>query len=227
MLDPTFRPRDLSAIPLFPLPNVVLFPRAVLPLHIFEERYKQMTVDVLTGKRQIAIALLRPGWEKNYYQRPEIDPIVCVGTILTHERLPDGTFNFLLQGHTRARVTREFGEGQWPYRVAELQRVQESRASEAELSEHRQRLISVFDEGTLLATGIGRQFRQLLSSPLSTPDIADLIAFNFLEEVGLKQSLLAEGDIGARVARTVAAFEEMHPALQPVSSASMRKPSLN
>ncbi|MDB5356997.1 MAG: hypothetical protein JWN24_3450 [Phycisphaerales bacterium] len=186
-----------------------------------------MTVDVLTGKRQIAIALLRPGWEKNYYQRPEIDPIVCVGTILTHERLPDGTFNFLLQGHTRARVIREFGEGQWPYRVAELQRVQETRASEAELSEHRQRLISVFDEGTLLATGIGRQFRQLLSSPLSTPDIADLIAFNFLEEVGLKQSLLAEGDIGSRVARTVAAFEEMHPALQPVSSASMRKPSLN
>src|SRR5258708_8845439 len=175
MLDPTFRPRDLSAVPLFPLPNVVLFPRAVLPLHIFEERYKQMTVDVLAGNRQIAVALLRPGWEKNYYQRPEIDPVVCVGTILTHERLPNGTFNFLLQGHTRARVIREFGEGQWPYRVAELQRVQETKPSDTDMHEQRERLISIFDEGTLLATSIGRQFRQLLSSPLSPPDIAALI----------------------------------------------------
>src|SRR5260221_6462218 len=102
MLDPTFRPRDLSAVPLFPLPNVVLLPRAVLPLHIFEERYKQMTADVLRGHRQIAMALLNRGWEKDYYGRPAIEPVVCVGTILSHERLPDGRYNFLLQGHTRA-----------------------------------------------------------------------------------------------------------------------------
>ena len=52
---------DLSAVPLFPLPNVVLFPRAVLPLHIFEERYKAMTADALRGDRQIAMALLQAG----------------------------------------------------------------------------------------------------------------------------------------------------------------------
>ncbi|MGH7179252.1 MAG: LON peptidase substrate-binding domain-containing protein, partial [Tepidisphaeraceae bacterium] len=54
---------DLSAVPLFPLPNVVLFPRAVLPLHIFEERYKEMTAHAIAGEAQIAMALLRPGWE--------------------------------------------------------------------------------------------------------------------------------------------------------------------
>src|SRR5215210_2043649 len=108
---------DLSSVPLFPLPNVVLFPRAVLPLHIFEERYKEMTADALSGSRQIAMALLKPGWEKNYYHRPAIEPIVCVGTILSHERLADGTYNFLLQGHTRARFVREFGDK--PYRLAE------------------------------------------------------------------------------------------------------------
>jgi hypothetical protein len=84
----------------------------------------------------------------------------------------------------------------------------------------------VFDEGTLLATGIGRQFRQLLSTPLPTPDIADLIAFNFLEDVKLKQSLLAETDVQKRVSQIVRAFEESHPALQPVA-AGPRKPSLN
>src|SRR5689334_24875244 len=81
---------SLSAVPLFPLPNVVLFPRAILPLHIFEERYKAMTADALQGDRVIAMAMLKPGWEKNYYGTPPIDPIVCVGSIWSHERLPDG-----------------------------------------------------------------------------------------------------------------------------------------
>src|SRR5438093_6138151 len=94
---------DLPAVPLFPLPNVVLFPQAVLPLHIFEERYKAMTADALSGDRVIAMALLRPGWEKSYYARPDIEPVVCAGRILSHEKLPDGKYNFLLQGVVRAR----------------------------------------------------------------------------------------------------------------------------
>src|SRR3954469_8161866 len=110
---------DLSRIPLFPLPSVVLFPRAVLPLHIFEERYKVMTADVLDSHRHIAMALLRPGWEKSYYSRPEIEPVVCVGEILTHEKLDDGKYNFLLQGVLRARIARELRTDK-PYRIAEL-----------------------------------------------------------------------------------------------------------
>src|SRR6185436_8178490 len=120
MTAPPERP-DLSSVPLFPLPNVVLFPRAVLPLHIFEERYKTMTADALAGERLVAMALLRPGWEKDYYHRPEIEPVVCVGTILSHERLPDGKYNFLLQGHTRARVLGEHRAGDTPYRLARLE----------------------------------------------------------------------------------------------------------
>src|SRR3954451_1252177 len=95
-------PFDLGVVPLFPLPNVVLFPRAVLPLHIFEERYRAMIADALNGQRQIAMALLKPGWERDYYSRPEIEPIVCVGQILTHEQLGDGNYNLLLQGSVRA-----------------------------------------------------------------------------------------------------------------------------
>src|SRR6476659_438156 len=125
-------PFEPSAVPLFPLPNVVLFPRAVLPLHIFEERYKQMTHDALRGKRQIAMALMRAGWEKNYYQRPVLEPIVCVGTILSHERLPDGKYNFLLQGRMRARIIREV-EKETAYRMAELAPLHETRAMEIDL----------------------------------------------------------------------------------------------
>jgi len=224
MSDVSHEPQKFPAVPLFPLPNVVLFPRAVLPLHIFEDRYRAMTADILEGSGQLAMALLKPGWEKNYHGRAEIDPIVCVGRILTHERLADGKYNFLLQGHTRARIVREHDHH--PYRIAHLEPLQETPIDELDLLTCRHRLISVFDSGSLLATVIGRQFRQLLSSALPTADIADLIAFNFLDDVQLKQSLLADTDIIRRVTRTVEAFEAIRPALEPVNTTSS-KPSLN
>lgn len=215
---------QLSAVPLFPLPGVVLFPRAILPLHIFEERYKRMTADALDGDpalsqpRQIAMALLKPGWEKCYYSRATIEPVVCVGTILSHERLPDGRYNFLLQGHTRARVIREYREGVYtdrPYRVAELEPLPVSHVLEIDFSAERDRLGQVFADTPLAGTSLGRQMRQLLAGPLPTCDLADLIAFNVFDDVGLKQSLLAEPDTRRRVQKTVSALERLLPILQP------------
>src|SRR4051812_34602219 len=149
-----------SAVPLFPLPNVVLFPRAVLPLHVFEERYKAMTADALRGDRQIAMALLKPGWERDYYSRPAIEPVVCIGTILTHERLPDGKYNFLLQGHTRARVAREIAGGK-DYRLATLEPVVEAEAMEIDLEADRRRLAGMFERGPLTSLPTAAQFREI------------------------------------------------------------------
>src|SRR5947207_5029193 len=196
---------DLSAVPLFPLPGVVLFPRAVLPLHIFEDRYRAMTADALAGDKLIAMALLRPGWEKSYYSRPEIEPVVCVGLILSHEKLADGKYNFLLQGQVRARIVEEF-PGQ-PYRVARLERLEEAAALDIDLEEDRRRLAEVFDLTSLRSRGTGKQFRQIVRGVLPTADVADLAAFTFLEDVALKQSLLEEPDVRRRVARTIEALE--------------------
>ena len=163
-----------SAVPLFPLPNVVLFPRAILPLHIFEERYKAMTADALAGDRRIAMALLRPGWERNYYGRAEIEPVVCVGAILSHERLSDGKYNFLLQGQMRAKISREIQGMDVAYRVAELVPIEETPLMEIDLDDQRQRLREIFDEpGFVRSAGLIRQFRQMLTSPLTTADVAD------------------------------------------------------
>ncbi|MBC8116516.1 MAG: LON peptidase substrate-binding domain-containing protein, partial [Candidatus Saccharimonas sp.] len=76
--------------PLFPLPNVVLFPHGLLPLHIFESRYRQMTADALNGEQLIAMSLLQPGWEKTPNQLlPPIHSMVGLGQIVAHERLDD------------------------------------------------------------------------------------------------------------------------------------------
>ena len=213
MTEPPGRP-DLSSVPLFPLPNVVLFPHALLPLHIFEERYKEMTADALRGGRQVAMALLKPGWEKDYYSRPAIEPVVCVGTILSHEKLPDGKYNFLLQGHTRARIVREV-RSDTSYRLAQLEPLAESQCPEKDLEDEYRRLSRVFGPELLGATPVGRQFRTLIrQGGVGTADLADLVAFNYIDDVRLKQSLLADADVRGRVRRVVEALEAARPALQ-------------
>jgi Lon protease-like protein len=213
-------------VPLFPLPNVVLLPRAVLPLHIFEERYKAMTADALAGPRLIAMALLRPGWEKDYYGRPALEPVVCIGRILSSEKLPDGKFNFLLQGHRRARIVREI-HPELAYRTAEVVPLQETPTMEIDLMNDRQRLLGLFHQGPLAKTSIGRKFAEMLSGPMLTTDIADLIAFNFLDDATQKQSLLADVDPRHRLSQVVRAMEELGFSIEAATSAAVGDPSLN
>jgi Lon protease-like protein len=94
-------------LPVFPLPNVVLFPGVFLPLHIFEPRYRDMIGDALLGDRIIGLALLRPGWERDYEGRPPVYPIGCSGVITHFERLPDGRYNIVLRGLERFRILQE------------------------------------------------------------------------------------------------------------------------
>lgn len=97
-----------ARVPLFPLPDSVLFPGQVLPLHIFESRYREMVAEATAGDGQIAIALLRPGYEKSYFtHHAPIHTLVGVGKIIASHALPGGKFNILLHGLHRFRVTGE------------------------------------------------------------------------------------------------------------------------
>src|ERR1700722_5476852 len=104
---------------LFPLPGVVLFPHAVLPLHIFEPRYRQMTEDALGTDRLITIVQIRPPGEWKSSSEPALEEFGCLGRIFKHERLPDGRFNFLLLGRKRVRLIREIASGTL-YRMSEV-----------------------------------------------------------------------------------------------------------
>jgi uncharacterized protein len=100
-------------IPLFPLPNVVLFPGVFLPLHVFEERYRALTRDALAGDRIIGMALLRPGFEGDYEGRPPIYQVGCAGVISHSDRLPDGRYNIVLHGLSKFRIVEELGDGEY------------------------------------------------------------------------------------------------------------------
>ena len=135
-------PRD---IPLFPLPEVVLFPGVRRPLLIYEPRYREMVADALKVDRIIGMVLLRPGFEADYEGRPPIHGIGCAGVIEDYERLSDGRYAILLRGLTTFRVVSE--DQRKPYRLARVEAVPELLKDEerASLSRLRERLAQLLD----------------------------------------------------------------------------------
>ncbi len=137
----TTSPPALPAeIPLFPLPEVVLFPGVSRPLLVFEPRYREMVADALEGDRIIGTVLLRPGFEKDYEGRPPIYDVGCAGTIEDFELFPDGRYAILLRGLTTFRILGE--DRRKPYRLARVDAIPEQLKDEdlAALSTLRQRL---------------------------------------------------------------------------------------
>ena len=198
----------LSSIPLFPLADVVLFPHAVLPLHIFEPRYRSMMADALASDRQIAMALLSPGEMDDGL--PRIEPVVCVGKIESHNRLPDGRYQLLLQGIRRAIVVRETQSH--PYRAADLMAMDELPADESKMRPDRGRLEKSMRLSPFAGHQVCAKFAELLTEPVKdvrTPDMADLIAFNLLSETDEKQQLLGDVDPAHRVHVVAAILDRM------------------
>lgn len=108
-----------GAVPLFPLPGAVLLPGGLLPLHVFEPRYRALVHDAAAGERLLAPALLLPGYEAEYEGAPALDPAVCVGRIAMEEELADGRLNIVVVGLRRARIVAERPPD--PYRVATVE----------------------------------------------------------------------------------------------------------
>jgi uncharacterized protein len=133
-----------AEIPLFPLPNVVLFPGMPLPLHVFEERYRKMVRDVLTSHRTIGMALLRPGWEAGYEGRPAVYEIGCAGLMERCDPLADGRFNIMLRGVSRFRILGERADE--PYRIAAIAPVADEPGDEGQLQRLRARLLKTIGQ---------------------------------------------------------------------------------
>lgn len=128
-------------VPLFPLPDVVLFPRMPLPLHVFEPRYRKMVKDALAGERVIGMALLQPGWEADYQGRPLVYPIGCAGRIERCEPLDDGRFEVVLRGVTRFRILREEAPRE-PYRLAAVEPLEDPAGDPEALEQARKRVMA-------------------------------------------------------------------------------------
>ncbi len=193
-------PEDFCGkVRLFPLPNLVLFPNVVQPLHIFEPRYCEMLLDALKNDRLIAMALLQPGWELQYQNRPPIASTVCIGKIVSHTPTEDGRHNILLVGLKRARILSEI-EPKREFRQAKVE-IQpdvyppENACSRKSMTETLQ---GVFTQ--LVPEGLASQasFQQLVGKQFPLGILTDTIAYALNLPLAVKQQLLAEPNVDIR-----------------------------
>jgi len=186
---------------LFPLPNVVLLPGGVLPLQIYEPRYRSMICDALKGESLIAMALLRAGYEPYYYtNQARIYPILCVGRIREHVMTPDGRYFLNLVGLCRARICREDRAGE--YRTAMLEPMIPA-------------LNAIATDGECAARNLLQKVvcapafdhlprvddcRELLASDAPLSDMVDRLAADILprDAIEIRQHLLEEMDVFRR-----------------------------
>jgi uncharacterized protein len=211
-----FSPDDFGGVVrLFPLPNLVLFPHVGQPLHVFEPRYRELLADALAGDRLIAMALLRPGWEQEYHNRPPIHGTVCVGLIRQEESLPDGRSNLLLQGVSRARIVEEL-DADKRYRVARVELCpDEPVASPTEEESLRDRLgkgVMPFFSAQPTAT---EQLRDLIAGPMALGSLCDIFCYALPLETECKQRLLDECDVQRRVVLLLGMLDGKTPAAPP------------
>ncbi|MGN6371230.1 MAG: LON peptidase substrate-binding domain-containing protein [Phycisphaerae bacterium] len=179
-------------IPLFPLPNCVLFPGVVQPLHIFEPRYKEMVADALEDQSAVGLALLKPGWEKNYYSSPAIHKMLCVGKIVAHELLDDGKYNLLLHGMSRSKFVSERKHGL--YRLATLEPIPEPLHEPPGMAMHRRVLRELFDKTALRDLTVTQSLLPLFDDSIATTRLIDVLAFTLVQDLPTKQLLLEELD---------------------------------
>ena len=132
-----------ESIPIFPLQDIMLFPGASRPLHIFEPRYRDMIADAMEGDRIIGMVMLKPNTETNYDGNPPIYEIGCAGILSNIEQLPDGRYNVIVQGLKRFRITGE--DQRRTYRIASINVLDEvfSEADRATLRAQRPLLLEL------------------------------------------------------------------------------------
>lgn len=206
-----------KAMPLFPLDQATLLPQQVLPLHIFEPRYRQMVEHALDGAGQIAMAVYVPREEASTPAgvRPALRPAVCVAQIGQHEKLPDGCYNILVQGVCRARIIRETPpDPSRLYRTAYLEPVgmglpdnlETMEAEETDLAAlglvedrspsldaARTRIRELLDESPLAQMKhAGAVLEYVRNDELPTGAVLELVSFTLISDPGLRYALLAE-----------------------------------
>jgi len=193
-----------TTIPIFALPNVVLFPGVPLPLHMFEPRYRDMVRDAIAGHSIIGMALLRGDWQRRYEERPAIFDVCCAGKVVNVEELPDGKFNILLHGLRELTVRRHifeksYREAEIVWRPSPAQQLPE--LTRAALVERLTRYLSAAPESAA--------HRLLRDESLTDPMLVNFFSYALELDPLEKQGLLEAADLCKRAER-LADFLEFH-----------------
>jgi Lon protease-like protein len=181
---------------IFPLPNVLLFPNMVLPLHIFEERYKRMVSDCLQSDRLLGLFLLQHGWDEEGAIPTPYD-VGGMGRITRAVRYPNGTMDILLSGLARVRVLRYVQ--QKPYLIAEVEMWPDEPDDSEGVEALTRRMVGLFERYVIAKVGEGHELLKNLKLLASPIDLLNTIVTNMPLDVHQKQEILNLRPIDERI----------------------------
>jgi uncharacterized protein len=189
-------PSDRVVVPMFPLPDITFFPHTLLPLHIFEARYRALVTDVLARDRRLCIAQLRPGYEATYAGKPAVRAVAGAGEIVKWERLGTGRYNILVKGDARVRIEAEHPSDTL-YRIAVGRRLHEV-GPRGDVTAARERIRTACRRLLVLL----KRPPDLLDSALDDQPgaVTDRVAAAVIPESAMRQRLLETLDVEERLA---------------------------
>lgn len=184
---------------LFPLPNLVMFPHVLQPLHVFEPRYRALLEEALDDDRLIAMAVLSPGWEKNYEGKPKLRPTACLGRVLTHQRVEGDRYNILLAGLRRVRILQEL-PAEKLFREAEVELLEDAYPADfaSQRPDAQHRLLAQFRRLLPNMPEVHQQLEELLCTDVSLGMLTDLISYTMQLPIDTKERLLREANVDRR-----------------------------
>jgi Lon protease-like protein len=198
----------LGRLPLFPLPNVVLFPHALLPLHIFEERYRALTRDILAGERYLAISLIAVD-ARPEDPRPAVEPIAGVGEVVMAHELPDGRFNLVVRGRARVHIDEELFSDR-PYRLVSASVLPDLTSGDpADLRDADQALRALIGQLADAVPEMAELLRQMVVEAVKPAELVDSVASALIVDHSLRQRLLETRDVGKRIERVTSEIAAM------------------
>lgn len=189
---------------MFPLPNVVLFPHALLPLHIFEERYRAMARDILAGQRFLAIGLIVPGQDPNLVDKPSVRPVAGIGEVVMAHELADGRFNLVVRGRARIQIEEELISDS-PYRLIAARALPDLPVADPrELRDADQSLRALVSQLAEAIPEGGELLRQVVAAQETSSELVDVLAAALVVDSGQRQALLETRDVLRRIERVSA-----------------------
>lgn len=201
--DVTRLPEDFDGrVRLFPLPELVVFPHAMQPLHIFEPRYCEMLVEALASDNIIAMATLTGGIAAAPQEAAPIASTVCLGRIISHSEVENDRHNILLVGIQRATIVREIDAGR-SFRIAEVGVAKDVYPPSGSESRRQLKndLLEAFAEIIPSSAGAQKSLHELMAGQMRLGPIADIISYTLPFNVEQKLKLLAMADVDHRAGK--------------------------
>jgi ATP-dependent Lon protease len=194
--------RALKRLPLFPLEDVVLFPHSMIPLHIFETRYRKMVRDVLESNRLMAISLQLENERIEDGNVPRVASVASVGELVLAQELPDGRYNLVVRGRARIGIDEELPSDE-PYRLIAAHEIPDepptAQAGQAEIDEADTALRALVS-GLAESIPNGGELLKHVAAAQDTPAaLANVIAASLVADAQIRQRLLETTSVFTRL----------------------------